>query len=83
MATYYAVGVYRLPRPFGQERAYLPFPTLEAALSKVKDWVEADEIDDDEDAPMFAEYLITLTPPPEPPPEREKVEPGKLRLAWH
>ena len=81
MSTYYAVGVYRLPRPPGQERASLPFPTLEAALAKVRDWVEADEIDDDEDAPMFSEYVITLTPPPEPPPAREKVQPGMLRLA--
>ena len=48
------------PRPRGRRRGMdLPFPTLDAALAKVKDWVEADEIDDDEDAPMFSRYTVS------------------------
>lgn len=58
---YVACGTYRL-KP-GEAR--LEFPTLDEALQKVRDWIEADEIDDDEDAPMFKRYSILVNPPPQ------------------
>ena len=60
MGMYAAVGTYRL-KP-GEAR--LDFATLDEALTKIKDWIEADEIDEDEDAPMFSRYSILVNPPP-------------------
>jgi hypothetical protein len=57
---YAAIGTYRLKA--GEAR--LDFDTLDAALSKIRDWIEADEIDTDEDAPMFSRYSIVVNPPP-------------------
>ena len=58
---YAAVGTYRL-KP---AEARLDFATLDEALQKLRDWIEADEIDTDEDAPMFKRYSIVVNPPPE------------------
>jgi hypothetical protein len=67
--TYIAVGVY----PGSRADARLPFPTLEAALQKLRDWVEADEIDDD--GPMFCSYGIDIDPPiPSPHHEHDDEE---------
>lgn len=57
---YAAIGTYRVKA--GEAR--LDFDTLDAALSKIRDWIEADEIDTDEDAPMFSRYSIVVNPPP-------------------
>ena len=53
---YIAIGVYGDGRP----EARVAFETLEAALRKLQDWVEADEIDDE---PMFRRYALELDPP--------------------
>ena len=57
---YAAIGTYRLKA--GEAR--LDYATLDEALQKVRDWIEADEIDQDEDAPMFSRYSILVNPPP-------------------
>lgn len=69
---YAAVGTYRLKA--GEAR--LDFDTLDAAMAKLRDWIEADEIDDDEDAPMFKRYSILVNPPPQP----KQDPPQGLRL---
>ena len=76
---YYAVGVYNPAHPARRgEEAWLEFATLDEALSKVKDWIEADDIDEDEDAPMFVRYAIARDPPPQP--MRVPCPMGHMRL---
>ncbi len=57
---YIAAGTYR--NRVGEE-ARLEFATLDEAMGKLRDWIEADEIDDDPDAPMFSHYTILVNPP--------------------
>jgi hypothetical protein len=46
----------------GKPPAELKFETLDEAMRKLRDWVEADEIDTD--GPMFIEYGIRIEPLP-------------------
>ena len=64
---YVAMGVYPDNRP----DARVEFPTLGAALAKLRDWVEADEIDDN--GPMFCRYMLVVDPPI-PSPDHDEVQ---------
>lgn len=58
-----AQGSQESADPFHQRPpAELSYPTLDEAMQKLRDWVEADEIDSD--GPMFVEYGIRLEPLP-------------------
>jgi len=61
---YIVVGFYtdRKPEHRGKPPAELPYPTLDAAMAKLRDLVEADEIDTD--GPMFVGYAIRMDPLP-------------------
>jgi alkanesulfonate monooxygenase SsuD/methylene tetrahydromethanopterin reductase-like flavin-dependent oxidoreductase (luciferase family) len=61
---YIVVGFYadRKPEHRGKPPAELPYDTLDEAMRKLRDLVEADEIDTD--GPMFAGYAIRMDPLP-------------------
>ncbi len=50
----------------------LEFPTLDEALQKLKELVEADEIDID-DGPMFVRYALEYDPAPHEKTARERL----------
>lgn len=49
-------------RPDGREE-HLRYETLDEAMQKVRDLVEADELDAPENGTMFVRYAIELDPP--------------------
>lgn len=59
------------------EEARLAYPTLDEALDKLRDLIEADEVDEDADAPMFSHYIVSVES--DDPPEDDKPFKG-MRL---
>lgn len=59
-STYTAIGTYppQSPHPKYGPQAVLEYATLDDALQKIRDWAEADEIDDE---PHFVRYSL-VTP---------------------
>jgi hypothetical protein len=60
-------------RPDGRQ-ARLEYDTLDEAMQKVRDLIEADELDAPVNGPMFVRYAIELDPPLRMDGEEEHVE---------
>ena len=63
---YIVAGIYP-PPTVGQGRAHaeLRYTTLDEAMQKLRDWIEADELDcaTGGDGPMFIEYALRIDLP--------------------
>lgn len=73
--SYIVLGI----RPDGSEPARLRYATLDEAMQKIRDLVEADEIDDD--GAMFCEYGIVMDPAPKTKHARDVEEDARRAAA--